>query len=254
MGRARPAQRIEDQAAAFVKIVFFDAGDTLLRPYPSFSEIFASVARGEGHVVTPEAVEEVQGRLAPHLMDLEMDDDPDATPYLGSAFSAEQSRRYWTYLYKRLSRELGIEDDALPDRLFATFTDSASYKLFDDVVPVLHELRDSGLRLGLISNFESWLEELLVELEVGDMFEVVAISGIAGVEKPDPAIFELALKEAGVAAHDAVYVGDSPVLDAAPAAGLGMKVVLIDRARRYPNSPWTRVESLKELPGEISNL
>lgn len=238
-----------------MKIVFFDAGDTILRPHPSFPEIFAGVCRAEGHDVTPEAAERAQEKLAPHLMDLEVDDDdPDAAPYAGSVFSAEQSRRFWTYLYKRMMRELGIEDDELPTRLFAKFTDTSSYKLFDDVIPVFHELRDAGLRLGLISNFERWLEELIVELDVGHLFDAVTISGIAGVEKPDPAIFELALQEAGVSARDAVYVGDSPVLDAKPAAGVGMKVVLIDRARRYPDSTWPRIESLKELPETISKL
>ena len=238
-----------------MKIVFFDAGDTILRPHPSFPEIFAGVCRAAGHEVTPAAAERAQEKLAPHLMDLEMDDDdPDATPYAGSVFSAEQSRRFWTYLYKRMMRELGIEDDELPERLFAKFTDTSSYKLFDDVVPVLEELRDSGFRLGLISNFERWLEELIVELDVGHLFDAVTISGVAGVEKPDPAIFELALSEAGVAPAEAVYVGDSPVLDAAPASGIGMKVVLIDRARRYPDSPWPRIESLKELPEAITKL
>jgi putative hydrolase of the HAD superfamily len=237
-----------------MKIVFFDAGDTILRPHPSFPEIFASVCKGAGHDVSPADAERAQEKLAPHLMDLEMDDDPDATPYAGSVFSADQSRRFWTYLYKRMMRELGIEDDALPALLFDKFTDTSSYKLFDDVVPVLHELREAGLRLGLISNFERWLEEMLAEMDVGHLFDTVTISGVAGVEKPDPAIFELALNEAGVAAADAVYVGDSPVLDAAPAARLGMEVVLIDRARRYPESPWPRIESLKELPEVISKL
>jgi putative hydrolase of the HAD superfamily len=237
-----------------MKIVFFDAGDTLLRPYPSFAEIFATVCREEGHDVAPETVAEVQGRLAPHLIDLEIDDDPDALPYAGSVMSPEASRGYWTYLYKRLAGELGLDTERLPHRLFERFSDSASYKLFDDVVDVLHELRSSGLRLGLISNFERWLEELLVELEVGDLFDVVAISGIAGVEKPDPRIFELALREADVAPGDAVHVGDSPAMDAAPAAELGIKVVLLDRARRYPDSEWPRIESLKELPAAISNL
>ena len=237
-----------------MKIVFFDAGDTILRPHPSFGEIFAEVCRAAGHDVTPGEATAAQEKLAPHLMDLELDDDPDATPYEGSVFSPEQSRRFWTYLYKRLMRELGIVDDDLPNRLFARFTDSSSYKLFDDVLPVLHELTASGLRLGLISNFERWLEEMLVEMEVGHLFDSMTISGSVGVEKPDSAIFELALKDAGVAAADAVYVGDSPVLDAAPAAGVGMKVVLIDRALRYPDSAWPRIESLKELPEAITKL
>ena len=51
-----------------------------------------------------------------------------------------------------------------------------------------------AIEKGLISNFEEWLEEMLVELEVGHLFDVSVISGTEGLEKPDPAIFHLALE------------------------------------------------------------
>jgi putative hydrolase of the HAD superfamily len=238
-----------------VKIVFFDAGETILHPHPSFSEIFASVCSSAGHAVSPRDVEAVQARLAPHLMDLEHDDgDEDARRYAGSSLDEAEARRFWLYLYRRFIGELGIDDDALPEALFDKFTDLATYKLFDDVAPVLRELGDAGFRLGLISNFERWLEELLVELEIGHLFDVVMISGVAGVEKPDREIYELALHKAGVAGADAVHVGDSPSMDAEPAAAAGINVVLLDRAGRYAQSPWPRIESLKELPEVISKL
>jgi putative hydrolase of the HAD superfamily len=238
-----------------VKFVFFDAGETILHPHPSFSEIFADVCRQSGHDVSPSDVARVQARLAPHLMDLDADEDDErARPYAGSAFSERESRRFWTYLYSRFVAELGLADESLPNRLFDKFSDVSTYKLFDDVLPVLHELRDRGFRLGLISNFERWLEELLVELEVGHLFDNVTISGIAGVEKPDPGIFRLALDDAGVNPEDAAHVGDSPSLDAEPAAALGMTPVLLDRTSRYPNAPWIRIESLEELPKAISKL
>lgn len=238
-----------------IEIVFFDAGETILHPHPSFAEIFARVCRDAGNDVSPSDVEAVQARLAPHLMDLSHDDDdPDARPYAGSSLDEREARRFWMHLYRRFAAELGLDDAGLPEALFAKFTDLATYKLFDDVVPALRELHDAGLRLGLISNFERWLEELLVELEVGNLFDVAMISGIAGIEKPDRAIYELALQRAGVEAEQAVHVGDSPSMDAEPAAALGMHVVLLDRAARYPDSPWPRIESLKELKAAVSKF
>ena len=77
--------------------------------------------------------------------------------------------------------------------------------------------------MGLISNFESWLEEMLVELEVGHHFEPAIISGIEGVEKPDPTIYEIALEKAGVAPENAVHVGDSPGMDVEPASLVGIR-------------------------------
>lgn len=238
-----------------VEIVFFDAGETILHPHPSFSELFASVCLDAGHEVTPAEVEAVQAKLPPHLMDLDHDeDDHDARPYAGSSLDEDEARRFWMYLYRKFTAQLGLDDPGLPAALFERFTDLASYKLFDDVVPALRGLRDAGLRLGLISNFERWLEELLVELDVGHLFDVVTISGVAGIEKPDVRIYELALHHAGVEPGAAVHVGDSPSMDAEPAASLGIHAILLDRAGRYAGTEWPRIESLEELQAVVSKL
>jgi putative hydrolase of the HAD superfamily len=73
------------------------------------------------------------------------------------------------------------------------------------------------------------------------------ISGVEGVEKPDPAIYRLALDRAGVDAADAAFVGDNPEFDVAPAAALGMTPVLIDRRGRHPDAAGLRVTDLREL-------
>ena len=92
------------------------------------------------------------------------------------------------------------------------------------VVETLDELRARGLATGVISNFEAWLDDLLARLDVRDRFPIRVISGVEGVEKPDPAIFERAIERSGVGASDAVYVGDNPEFDGAPAAAVGALV------------------------------
>ena len=94
----------------------------------------------------------------------------------------------------------------------------------------------------------------MVELEVGHLFDVSVISGLEGIEKPDPAIYELALDRAGVAAENAVHVGDSPAMDMEPAESVGIRGVLLDRKGRYPTRPETRITTLKELPGLVAKL
>jgi putative hydrolase of the HAD superfamily len=230
-------------------MVFFDAGETILHPHPSFPELFSKVCRRRGVEVVSGDVRDVQERLAPHLVDL-----GEATGVDKPSLTAEDSRRFWTYLYRRLLAELGVEDESLVGQLYATFSHTSSYKLFDDVLPVLEELDRRGYRLGLISNFERWLEEMLVELEVGHIFDVTVISGVEGVEKPDPAIYAVALERAGVGPRLAVHVGDSPVLDVEPASSVGMTTVLLDRVGRYPDAPGLRVGSLAELPAVLETL
>lgn len=232
-----------------IDIVFFDAGETIIHPFPSFPELFAKVCSDRGVGIQPEQVREVQERLAPHLIDL-ADDSGVTTPSL----DAEASRRFWTFLYQRFLTELGVTDQRLPHELFTTFSSSSTYRLFDDVKPALIEIEAEGYRLGLISNFEGWLEQILVEQEVGESFDVTVISGVEGVEKPDPAIYELAVRRAGVDPARCVHVGDSMSLDVLPATEVGIKAVLLDRVGRYPDSGHPTIASLEELPALISKL
>lgn len=232
-----------------IEMVFFDAGETILHPHPSFPELFAEVCGRRGLAVDADDVAAVQQKLAPHLVEL-ANESGVSEPSL----SATDSLAFWSYLYRRLLAEFGINDETLVQELYAVFSSSASYRLFEDAVPTLHALKERGYRLGLISNFEAWLEEMLVELEVGHLFEVTVVSGLEGVEKPDPKIYRRALEVAGVEASRAAHVGDSPAMDVEPATEVGITAVLLDRWNRYPKTPGPRVASLAELPELLTQL
>jgi putative hydrolase of the HAD superfamily len=232
-----------------IDIVFFDAGETLVHPHPSFPEVFAEISEDSSHPVPAEEIARVQGRLAPHLVDL-----AEETGVENPTFSEKESRAFWSYLYRRFLQELGIEDEELVEKLYARFSTTTTYKLFEDALPALREVAKGGFRVGLISNFEGWLEEMLVELEVGHLFDVKVISGVEGVEKPDPNIYRLALDRAGTEASRAVHVGDSPGLDVEPSVEVGMTAVLLDRHERYPDIGVPRIGSLEELPPLVAKL
>src|SRR5206468_12283532 len=144
------------------------------------------------------------------------------------------SKAFWFSVYEAFLGQMGLPSDhGLPERLYGAFTDLSNYRLFPDVRPALRRLSRSGLTLGVISNFEEWLERLLESLGVRDVFAVRVVSGVEGMEKPDPRIFEVALERAGVGAGESVYVGDNPMFDTDPAEALGMLGVLVDRRGRF---------------------
>lgn len=232
-----------------IEVVFFDAGETILHPHPSFPELFASLCRDHGHEVAPDEVAPVLYGMVRNFAGVAKEARVDAP-----SLSAEDSYRFWTYLYSRCLEELRIPDDSLPAELYKVFSDLSTYRLFDDALPVLKQLLDEGYKLGLISNFEGWLEELLVELEVGHIFDVSIISGLEGVEKPDPAIFELALERAGAAPDASVHVGDSFRMDVEPAIAVGMNAVLLDRSQRHPSVDCPTIASLHELADVVAGL
>ena len=231
-----------------IRAVFFDAGETLLYPHPSFAELFAEVLRGEGHVVDPARVREVVSAYSARFTDTVVSGE-------GRLWSTSpgRSRSMWRGIYEAFFQELGIDGDhdRLFDALYERFTDVSSYRLHPDALPVLDRLTETDLVLGLISNFEEWLQRLLEVLEVRQYFDVTVISGVEGVEKPDPRIFRIALERAGVSPEESVYVGDHPFFDVEAARRVGMVPVLIDRRGRHPEVEALRITSLEDLPGAI---
>jgi putative hydrolase of the HAD superfamily len=227
------------------RAVFFDAGETLVHAHPSFPELFATTLKREGFEADPDhlrgALRLVGERFTRAAREGEV-----------WSVSPETSRAFWFDVYSILLGHLGVPNvERTAEALYAEFSNLANYRLFDDAEPVLERLEAAGLTLGVVSNFEEWLERLLEQLGVSRFFEVRVISGIEGMEKPDPRIFQLALDRTGVEAHESVYVGDSPEFDTEPAEALGMLGVLIDRRGRFPAHRGPRITSLKELPGLV---
>jgi putative hydrolase of the HAD superfamily len=231
-----------------VRAVLFDAGETLVHPAPSFPELFAAVLSRAGHARAPEEVVDASRAVFHRFSEAARDNELWTT-------SPERSERFWTSVYERMLEELGLPGDvSLRDTLYATFTDPANYALFDDVDEAIGALEAAGLALGIVSNFEAWLEDLLGTLGVRDRFPVRVISGLEGVEKPDAAIFERALARIGADATEVVYVGDNPEFDVEPAEAIGMTPVLIDRRERFPDATCIRIGDLRELAGAIAGV
>lgn len=226
--------------------MFFDAGETLVHPDPSFPELFARIVTREGYPREPVAISDGLALVSDEFRRASHEQALWTT-------SPERSRRFWLGVYDRFLGVLDLpRDDGLANTLYTAFTDRRNYVAFDDVVPTLRALRDDdGPTLGVISNYEAWLEDLLSDLGLSDLLPVRVISGVEGVEKPDPAIFRLALDRVGLPAAEVVYVGDVPDFDYEPAAAIGMFPVLIDRRDRHPDFTGVRVIDLRALPAVL---
>jgi putative hydrolase of the HAD superfamily len=225
------------------RAVFFDAGETLVHPSPSFPGLFLAVLAEHGHerdLVDVTAAARTVGR---RFSEAARDQDR-------WTLTPERSRRFWMGVYEQMLGSLDLPArDGLREDLYRAFTDLGNYAVFDDVREVLDGLTASGIILGIVSNFESWLGDLLLALDVRDRFRVIVISGVEGIEKPDPAIYRLALERADVPATQSAFVGDSPIFDIEPARALGLTPVLIDRRGLHPGHAGHRIEDLRELPG-----
>lgn len=224
------------------RAVFLDAGETILSPHPSFHEAVARILGEEGIEVEAARVEKALQEMPPLI-------DPGVT----WSISREASRRFWGSVYVSILDSVGIDDPSgtLAAGLYERFTRYESYRMFPDVVPAIEAIKEADLTVGLISNFEEWLEEMLTHWEVAALFEVIVVSGKEGIEKPSREIFERALARADVTAAEAVYVGDHPRIDIEAAEAVGMSAILIDRRGRYPDFSGTKIVTLDELPALV---
>jgi putative hydrolase of the HAD superfamily len=227
-----------------LKAVFFDAGETLLAPHPSFHELFSRVLSEQGFDRSPAAVAEVFEQMAPTFAEV-IDKLADSS----WSISREASLKFWGTLYATALAEVDVPDPdgSIAGALYSKFTEYESYRLFPDSIPTLRAVKEAGLTVGLISNFEEWLEGMLIEMEVAGLFDLMVISGKEGIEKPDPAIFKLALERSGIDAGQAMYVGDNPRIDVDGAQAVGMEAVLIDRRGRHVGFEGLRIRSLDQL-------
>jgi HAD superfamily hydrolase (TIGR01549 family) len=98
------------------------------------------------------------------------------------------------------------------------------FRFFDDAEPTLQTL-SKHCEMGLIANQSEDIHELLEKSGLRRFFKVQAISSSVKLKKPDPRIFELALKQAGRLASDCIMVGDRLDTDICPASTLGMTTI-----------------------------
>jgi REG-2-like HAD superfamily hydrolase len=145
-------------------------------------------------------------------------------------------RGWWQRFLERFCEHL---DAPVPSRfaaaeLFHRLGSGASWEVYPEVPGVLAALRERGLRLGVISNWDTRLPELLRQLDLACHFDAIVYSSAVGVEKPDARIFRCALRELGVEARGGLHVGDSRLEDVEGAIGAGMRALLLVRDGAAP--------------------
>ncbi len=209
--------------------VLFDVGETLVGPRESFGAVYARVLAPLG---LDRPVEEFDAAL-----DESWDEMnrliPDGTDRYAHFPGGE--RGYWLRFAQGAIDRVGGEPmpenfaAQVLDELRDAFRNREAWVVYDDVVPTLETLRDGGVGMGVVSNWDTRLPEVLERLDLARFFETVTVSGVEGVEKPDPLIFRRALTHLGAEAEDTVHVGDLPEIDLAGAEAAGIRGVLVDR-------------------------
>lgn len=154
---------------------------------------------------------------------------------------------FWYLFYSHLLADLGMQPDGLREQLTETTRISANWCILAPGTREILERMGRRYRIGVISNADGRIAEVLAATGIADCFRSITDSGLVGYEKPHPAIFEAALRDLGARADESLYVGDGYSIDYLGATDAGMRAILLDVAGAYRDSGYARVESLQEL-------
>ncbi|MBU4266510.1 MAG: HAD-IA family hydrolase [Candidatus Altiarchaeota archaeon] len=118
-----------------------------------------------------------------------------------------------SYLFNELLEKLGIGDLSLATRMGIVYRDVvvATMRLYADAIPFLREMYSIGVRTGLVSNGEEFIQrEKIIRSEILDYFNTIHVSGMKddSMKKPYTMIFDRALEALEVSPDEAIYIGD----------------------------------------------
>lgn len=225
-----------------LRAILLDAGNTLVGlDFPALAQLLTDL----GYPATAEDLvrAEYGGRAAVNKQILEGVEIRDV----------DRAPLYFGAILKRCR----IPEDQISTVLDAFRAADKRFGLWRIVPPGTHEMlrsfKERGFKIGVISNADGRVAQLLERLELLPLLDIAIDSNRVGIEKPDPRIFKLALDQVGVDPHEAVYVGDIYAIDVLGARRAGLKSILIDPLM-LEDVDCPRIRSVTELPHLLSPI
>jgi putative hydrolase of the HAD superfamily len=222
--------------------VFLDAGGVLV--YPNWTRISAALAK-QGVVVAPEALARAEPAAKKQI---------DERTTVATTDDASRGWQYFDLLLTAAGVPLSSQTESALAELRAYHRERNLWELVPDrVAPALQALVDMQLRLAIVSNANGTLCAHLDRLGISRYAHCVLDSHEHGVEKPDPRLFQIALKRTGATPDTTIHVGDLYHIDVLGARAANIRGVLLDEQGLYDGVDCPRVRSLDELVTRIRN-
>lgn len=205
--------------------VFFDAANTLLYPFPSVGAVYAQVAARYGVTTTAEAVQQGFRRAWVTAQALAQRDP------VRYGVGEPDGRRFWHALVHATFEPIAVPEDfeAFFDELYWLFAQPTVWRLYPECLEVLQTLRQQGYIVGIISNWDIRLLQLLQRFDLMPYLHHVSISAVVGWEKPHRDIFLHATTAIAVSPARALHIGDSFQADVQGAHQAGLQPLWLQR-------------------------
>jgi putative hydrolase of the HAD superfamily len=208
-----------------MKAIFFDAAGTLIHLPKSVGHHYALVGKRVGLALDAAALDRAFTACWKKMPARPAIDGP----------REEDDKGWWLELVDRVIDQVApstsdLDRDAFFEVAYSHFAEAGVWDLYPEVIDVLEALRPR-FELAVISNFDGRLRMILEHLGVSQFFSHVFLSSELGADKPDPLIFQRALKLSGIAPDEAFHLGDDPVRDWRGAEAAGLSVFRLERPR-----------------------
>ncbi len=228
-----------------LRVVFFDAADTLFHVQGSVAEIYLRHAVEFGFPQKPDSLVAIKQAFSRAFCEA----PPPVFAVADPARIKQNERLWWFDIVHHVFYRVGMFErfDEFFDQVFRVFEDHRSWRLFPETASTLTRLKALDLELGIISNFDSRLFPVMRGLGIDDAFDTVTISSLAQAAKPAPQIFQIALEKHAVDPDEALHIGDSLRDDMEGATKAGLHAVLLDRDGKHHGAGVLAIKSLEEL-------
>ncbi len=179
--------------------------------------------------------------------------------YLDNRYQAKDLQEellLFEHFYWQVLRAIYLRDppEELPRRLakMKVFQND-NFAFYPDVVPIIAKLRDSGIRVGIVS--DNW-PSLIIDLERHgrlEWFATVTISSVVGSRKPDRQIYLHALQQMRTTATETLLIDDG-IENVKAAVGMGMHGLQMKRNNKRPMGEYEVIRSMDQAIDYISGI
>jgi putative hydrolase of the HAD superfamily len=213
-------------------VIFLDAVGTLFGVRDSVGDIYSEIARQFGVDVPASVLNQA------FFQQFKAAGSPAFAPCDPAELQAQEFN-WWMKIAIGTFRQVGAlaqftDFSAFFSILYEHFATADPWIVYPDVVPALTHWQANGISLGIVSNFDSRIYPVLEALALKPLFNSITISTEAGVAKPDPTIFAIALQKHQCLPQAAWHIGDSYQEDYQTAREAGLRGIWL-RRKDYTN-------------------
>jgi putative hydrolase of the HAD superfamily len=220
----RPAI-ITKNKPTLIKAIFFDGAGTLIHLPKSVGYHYALAGQRVGLALDAAALDRAFAACWKQMP---------ARPVLEGP-REDDDKGWWRELVDQVIDQVApgkseLDRDAFFEVAYSHFAEAGVWELYPEVIEVLNALHPR-FDLAVVSNFDGRLRMILEHLVLSKFFSHIFLSSELGADKPDPLIYQRALKLSRVAPDETLHVGDDPIRDWQGAQTAGLSVFCLDRPR-----------------------